>query len=172
MYIMYETSYKYFPLEDSNNNFIASGKLSKNSSTSRVNQRYSKNAPMTRSSSTSVLNQSDSENEGTEKKRQSRLMRPTISSQNKVANNKGLLNRKRQSHSTSNKMMVLNIFPLCLLYGVLLVNLSTVGQDDISTSDDEEKIKVTTRARPNPDLPIKRLQNGKEKLKGIFLMLL
>lgn len=64
--------------------------------------KYSKSsAVITRSSSTSVLNQSDSDNEG-EKKWQKRLMRPTISSQNKMARSKSVtLNRKRQSHSTS-----------------------------------------------------------------------
>lgn len=76
-----------------------SGKLVKNPPP-RIN-KYQKSAMITRSSSTGVLNQSDSENE-TEKKRQSRLMRPTISSQNKITNNnKSMLNRKRQSHSTS-----------------------------------------------------------------------
>lgn len=66
--------------------------------------KYQKSVMITRSSSTGVLNQSDSENEG-EKKRQSRLMRPTISSQNKVTNNKTMLNRKRQSHSTSKRLV-------------------------------------------------------------------
>lgn len=76
-----------------------SGKLSK-TTVVRSNSRYAKNNPITRSSSTGVLNQSDSEYEGMDKKRQSRLFRPTISSQNKITN------RKRVSHSTGSKIII------------------------------------------------------------------
>lgn len=65
----------------------------------RNQSRYAKNnSMMTRSRSSGVLNQSDSETESTDKK-MSRLMRPTISSHNKI--NKTLQSRKKQSYSTS-----------------------------------------------------------------------
>lgn len=67
----------------------------------RPPNRYGKTSPMIRSSSTGVLNHSDSDGES-DKKAQNRLMRPTISSQNKVANNaKNSSVRKRHSHSVS-----------------------------------------------------------------------
>ncbi|KAK9754178.1 hypothetical protein QE152_g1546 [Popillia japonica] len=50
-----------------------SGKLTKTTSTTRANSRYSKSLSITRSSSTGVLNQSDSENETVEKKAQMNL---------------------------------------------------------------------------------------------------
>ncbi|KAL3268910.1 hypothetical protein HHI36_007997 [Cryptolaemus montrouzieri] len=53
---------------------------------------------MTRSRSSGGLNHSDYDNNSNEKKI-SRLMRPTISSHNKI-NNKNLQNRKKQSYST------------------------------------------------------------------------
>lgn len=66
---------------------------------SRSNSRYMKNASITRSRSSGVLNQSDSDPE-TQEKKVSRLMRPTISSHNKISN-KMLQNRKKHSYSTS-----------------------------------------------------------------------
>lgn len=140
-----------------------SGKLVKNPP--RV--KYQKSAMITRSSSTGVLNQSDSENEA-DKKRQSRLMRPTISSQNKIINNKSMLNRKRQSHSTSksHNFFIVKIF---VTISFCIVNLLSVGQDDLlSTSDDEEKIKpvVPPRNRLNGgDMAAKRHQSLKDKTK-------
>lgn len=91
-----------------NNVFLSlavSGKITKNPANTRMSSAYTMNGPLTRSSSTGVLNPSDSETENKEKKPQSRLMRPTISSQNKVQTNKGTLNRKRQSHSTSKYLL-------------------------------------------------------------------
>uniref|UniRef100_A0AAR5Q0L6 MABP1/WDR62 second WD40 domain-containing protein n=1 Tax=Dendroctonus ponderosae TaxID=77166 RepID=A0AAR5Q0L6_DENPD len=86
----------------------------------RITPRYVKNNSMMRSKSSVVLNQhSDSENDSHEKK-MSRLMRPTISSHNKVIQ-KPLQIRNKQSYSTS--------------------NLSQVGIDNVSTSDDEEAPK-------------------------------
>lgn len=76
-------------------------------STTRANSRYAKS--ITRSSSTGVLNQSDSDNETIEKKAQSRLMRPTISSLNKLANIKNTNIRKRHSHSVSKCSSILNV---------------------------------------------------------------
>ncbi|EFA05055.2 WD repeat-containing protein 62-like Protein [Tribolium castaneum] len=117
----------------------------------RSNSRYSKNngPPMTRSRSSGVLNQSDSENED---KKMSRLMRPTISSHNKI-NNKSLQSRKKQSYSTS--------------------NLNTVGVDNVSTSDDEEVVQkpaVPPRNRMSyngpPAVTPRRHLNNKEKSKG------
>ncbi|XP_044261628.1 mitogen-activated protein kinase-binding protein 1 isoform X1 [Tribolium madens] len=119
---------------------------------SRSNSRYMKNntPPMTRSRSSGVLNQSDSENEG--EKKISRLMRPTISSHNKI-NNKTLQSRKKQSYSTS--------------------NLNTVGVDNVSTSDDEEVVQkpaVPPRNRMSyngpPAVTPRRHLNNKEKSKG------
>lgn len=121
---------------------------------------------ITRSSSTGVLNQSDSENEG-EKKRQSRLMRPTISSQNKITNSKTMLNRKRQSHSTSKTFPTFHFYQqnnMC----IFIVNLLSVGQNELSTSDDEEKIKPTVPPRTRlscGENAIKRHQNIKDKPK-------
>ncbi|ENN73250.1 hypothetical protein YQE_10146, partial [Dendroctonus ponderosae] len=66
----------------------------------RITPRYVKNNSMMRSKSSVVLNQhSDSENDSHEKK-MSRLMRPTISSHNKVIQ-KPLQIRNKQSYSTS-----------------------------------------------------------------------
>lgn len=66
---------------------------------SRNNSRYTKNTTITRSRSSGVLNQSDSDPE-TQDKKVSRLMRPTISSHNKISN-KTLQNRKKHSYSAS-----------------------------------------------------------------------
>ncbi|XP_050299920.1 uncharacterized protein LOC126738571 isoform X2 [Anthonomus grandis grandis] len=86
----------------------------------RITPRYVKNNSMMRSKSSVVLNQqSDSENDSQEKK-MSRLMRPTISSNNKM-NQKSLHNRKKQSYSTS--------------------NINQIGIDTLSTSEDEEMPK-------------------------------
>ncbi|XP_076254488.1 WD repeat domain 62 isoform X4 [Rhynchophorus ferrugineus] len=86
----------------------------------RITPRYVKNNSMMRSKSSVVLNQhSDSENDSQDKK-MSRLMRPTISSHNKISQ-KSLQSRKKQSYSTS--------------------NLNQVGIDNVSTSDDEETVK-------------------------------
>lgn len=79
-----------------NVSLVVSGK--KTQIVARSNSRYAKNNAMTRSRSSGVLNQSDSENDTTDKK-VSRLMRPTISSHNKI--NKTLQSRKKQSYSTS-----------------------------------------------------------------------
>lgn len=107
---------------------------------------------MTRSRSSGVLNQqSDSENEND--KKVSRLMRPTISSHNKI-NNKSLQTRKKQSYSTS--------------------NLNTIGVDNISTSDEEiehipTKPAVPPRSRVSytaPTVAPRRQLNNKEKNKG------
>ncbi|KAK9754179.1 hypothetical protein QE152_g1546 [Popillia japonica] len=125
-----------------------SGKLTKTTSTTRANSRYSKSLSITRSSSTGVLNQSDSENETVEKKAQSRLMRPTISSLNKLANVKSTNIRKRHSHS--------------------VMNLSTVGNEDSSSEDGEKRlvqIKPTAPPRTrnlNSDLTARKLSNNKE----------
>ncbi|VEN46372.1 unnamed protein product [Callosobruchus maculatus] len=70
----------------------------KNNTVSRSNSRYAKNNSITRSRSSTVLNQSDSDQESAEKKI-NRLMRPTISSHNKMSN-KTLQNRKKHSYST------------------------------------------------------------------------
>ncbi|KAL1501244.1 hypothetical protein ABEB36_006606 [Hypothenemus hampei] len=93
----------------------------KPSAPARITPRYVKNNSMMRSKSSMVLNHppSDSEND-TQEKKMSRLMRPTISSHNKV-NQKPLQARKKQSYSTS--------------------NLNQVGMDNVSTSDDEENLK-------------------------------
>ncbi|XP_030764315.1 uncharacterized protein LOC115888674 [Sitophilus oryzae] len=87
----------------------------------RMTPRYVKNNSMMRSKSSVMLNQqhSDSENDSQDKK-MSRLMRPTISSHNKMSQ-KSLQARKKQSYSTS--------------------NLNQIGIDNVSTSDDEETIK-------------------------------
>ncbi|VEN46370.1 unnamed protein product [Callosobruchus maculatus] len=88
----------------------------KNNTVSRSNSRYAKNNSITRSRSSTVLNQSDSDQESAEKKI-NRLMRPTISSHNKMSN-KTLQNRKKHSYSTS--------------------NINTIGTtENISTSDEE-----------------------------------
>ncbi|XP_049824929.1 mitogen-activated protein kinase-binding protein 1 isoform X3 [Aethina tumida] len=89
----------------------------------RTKSRYEKNTSITRSRSTTVLNASDSDNDSQDKKI-SRLMRPTISSHNKInnaGNNKLSSSRKKQSYSTS--------------------NLSTVGVENMSTSDDDLESK-------------------------------
>ncbi|XP_044734797.1 WD repeat-containing protein 62 isoform X2 [Chrysoperla carnea] len=106
----------------------------------RVQQtlRMSKGTNMTRSSSVGILNQSESETEmhsmhaGMQPPKampRSNLMRPTISSQNKVANtNKTNLRRRalQSSYSTA--------------------NLTMVGQDD-SSSDDQQHLKSNKMAR-------------------------
>ncbi|KAI4454792.1 wd repeat domain 62 isoform g [Holotrichia oblita] len=125
-----------------------SGKLAKSTSTTRANSRYSKSLSITRSSSTGVLNQSDSENETVEKKAQSRLMRPTISSLNKLANVKSTNIRKRHSHS--------------------VMNLSTVGNEDSSSEDGEKRlIQMKPTAPPrtrnlNSDPTARKMSNNKE----------
>ncbi|KAK4878078.1 hypothetical protein RN001_010584 [Aquatica leii] len=96
----------------------------KATATGRSNLRYNKSTSITRSSSTGVLNQSDSDNESLDKKPQSRLMRPTISSQNKIASNKNVAMRKRQSYS--------------------VMNLSNVGQED-SSSEENEKMLLSSK---------------------------
>lgn len=109
---------------------------------------------ITRSRSSGVLNQSDSETEA--EKKMSRLMRPTISSHNKI-NNKTLQTRKKQSYSTS--------------------NLNTVGVDNVSTSDEDvEVIPVKPAVPPRsrwtnyengpPAVTPRRQLNNKEKVKG------
>lgn len=86
----------------------------------RITPRYVKNNSMMRSKSSVVLNQhSDSENDPKQKK-MSRLMRPTISSHNKISQ-KPLQGRKKQSYSTS--------------------NLNQIGVDNTSTSDEDETPK-------------------------------
>lgn len=115
------------------------------STVSRNNSRYAKNNAITRSRSSGVLNQSDSDPE-TQDKKVSRLMRPTISSHNKI-NNKSLQNRKKHSYSTS--------------------NLNTVGTiDNISTSDDEMPT-APPRSRNydsgQPSITPRRHLNNKEK---------
>ncbi|KAK9872811.1 hypothetical protein WA026_019595 [Henosepilachna vigintioctopunctata] len=124
------------------------------SHTSRNNSRYVKNNAMTRSRSSGGLNHSDSDNESNDKK-VSRLMRPTISSHNKI-NNKNLLNRKKQSYSTN--------------------NLSTVGVDNVSTSDEELESVVKPIVPPrnrqssfengHPSAVPRRHLNNKEKTKA------
>jgi hypothetical protein len=99
-----------------------------------------------------VLNQSDSDNEA--EKKVSRLMRPTISSHNKI--NKSLQNRKKQSYSTS--------------------NLNTVGVDNVSTSEEEIEVQPTKPAVPPrtratyengpPTVTPRRHLNNKDKTKG------
>ncbi|RZC39841.1 hypothetical protein BDFB_009566, partial [Asbolus verrucosus] len=119
-------------------------------SASRSGSRYAKNNAMmmTRSRSSGVLNQSDSENEAD--KKMSRLMRPTISSHNKI--NKTLQSRKKQSYSTS--------------------NLNTVGVDNVSTSEEEiemppAKPAVPPRSRASydgtPTATPRRHLNNKDK---------
>lgn len=76
---------------------------------SRNNSRYTKNTSITRSRSSGVLNQSDSDPE-TQEKKVSRLMRPTISSHNKISN-KTLQNRKKHSYSTS-KFSIVNFIQI------------------------------------------------------------
>ncbi|XP_017782013.1 PREDICTED: WD repeat-containing protein 62 isoform X2 [Nicrophorus vespilloides] len=129
-----------------------SGKsLPKNPQVSRIN-RYSKSsgagAPMMRSSSLVGLNHSDSDDN--EKKSQSRLMRPTISSQNKIAGNNGknAAMRKRHSHS--------------------VMNLSSVGHED-SSSEEMEKVITKPIVPPrnrihssdgNPSAAARKLSNS------------
>ncbi|KAL3271990.1 hypothetical protein HHI36_022458 [Cryptolaemus montrouzieri] len=121
---------------------------------SRNTGRYTKNNAMTRSRSSGGLNHSDSDNDSNEKK-MSRLMRPTISSHNKI-NNKNLQNRKKQSYSTN--------------------NLNTVGVDNISTSDEELETVVKPVVPPrnrqslfengHPTVVPRRHLNNKDKTKG------
>lgn len=78
----------------------------------RITPRYVKNNSMMRSKSSVVLNQhSDSDNDPKQKK-MSRLMRPTISSHNKISQ-KPLQARKKQSYSTSksgvSSLVILNV---------------------------------------------------------------
>ncbi|KAJ8956105.1 hypothetical protein NQ318_016559 [Aromia moschata] len=122
---------------------IDQGKKATN--TSRNNSRYIKNASITRSRSSGVLNQSDSDPD-TQEKKVSRLMRPTISSHNKI-NNKSLQSRKKHSYSTS--------------------NINTIGTtDNISTSDDElPTAPPRSRNYDNgqPTITPRRHLNNKEK---------
>ncbi|KAL3271989.1 hypothetical protein HHI36_022458 [Cryptolaemus montrouzieri] len=121
---------------------------------SRNTGRYTKNNAMTRSRSSGGLNHSDSDNDSNEKK-MSRLMRPTISSHNKI-NNKNLQNRKKQSYSTN--------------------NLNTVGVDNISTSDEELETVVKPVVPPrnrqslfengHPTVVPRRHLNNKDKTKA------
>ncbi|XP_074041740.1 WD repeat domain 62 isoform X2 [Leptinotarsa decemlineata] len=123
-----------------------SGKKNSNN-VSRNNSRYVKNNSITRSRSSGVLNHSDSDPE-TQEKKVSRLMRPTISSYNKV-NNKTLQSRKKHSYSTS--------------------NLNTVGTvDNISTSDEESptappRNRQLTFDKSTPLATPRRHLNNKEK---------
>ncbi|KAK5638851.1 hypothetical protein RI129_013146 [Pyrocoelia pectoralis] len=121
----------------------------------RSTSRYIKNSTITRSNSTGVLNHSDSDNDNSDKKPQSRLMRPTISSQNKMAANKNIGIRKRQAYS--------------------VMNLSTVGQED-SSSEENEKISLKPIAPPRSRnltennqsiiIPPRRHTTNKEKSKS------
>ncbi|XP_072381663.1 mitogen-activated protein kinase-binding protein 1 isoform X2 [Diabrotica undecimpunctata] len=121
------------------------GKKSTNG-VARNNSRYAKNNSITRSRSSTVLNQSDSDPDAQEKK-VSRLMRPTISSHNKISN-KSLQSRKKHSYSAS--------------------NLITVGvTDNISTSD-EDSPTAPPRSRTinfenGPTVTPRRHLNNKEK---------
>ncbi|CAG9861239.1 unnamed protein product [Phyllotreta striolata] len=119
---------------------------------SRNNSRYVKNNSMTRSRSSTVLNHSDSDQDSQEKK-MSRLMRPTISSHNKI-NNKSLQNRKKHSYSAS--------------------NLNTVGTtDNISTSDEDAPPTAPPRNRPisfdngPPSIVPRRHLNNKDKNRAL-----
>ncbi|KAL3290566.1 hypothetical protein HHI36_023994 [Cryptolaemus montrouzieri] len=115
---------------------------------------------MTRSRSSGGLNHSDYDNNSNEKKI-SRLMRPTISSHNKI-NNKNLQNRKKQSYSTN--------------------NLNTVGVDNISTSDEELETVVKPVVPPrnrqslfengHPTVVPRRHLNNKDKTKVSLLIIL
>lgn len=134
---------------------------------SRNNSRYAKNNAITRSRSSGVLNQSDSDPETTEKK-VSRLMRPTISSHNKI-NNKSLQSRKKHSYSTSIPSMQKNKTKLLTMFNYL-GNLNTVGTiDNISTSDDEMPT-APPRSRNydngQPSITPRRHLNNKEKSRG------
>ncbi|XP_045468505.1 mitogen-activated protein kinase-binding protein 1 isoform X6 [Harmonia axyridis] len=130
-----------------------SGKKAPPSHVPRNNTRYVKNNAITRSRSSGGLNQSDSDNDSHDKK-VSRLMRPTISSHNKI-NNKNLQNRKKQSYSTN--------------------NLNTVGVDNISTSDEELEPVVKPVVPPrnrqgsfengHPSVVPRRFLNNKEKMR-------
>ncbi|KAJ8981871.1 hypothetical protein NQ317_008218 [Molorchus minor] len=119
----------------------------KPTNTIRNNSRYIKNNSITRSRSSGVLNQSDSDPE-TQEKKVSRLMRPTISSHNKI-NNKSLQNRKKHSYSTS--------------------NINTIGiTDNISTSDDDLPTPTAPPRSRNydngqPAITPRRHLNNKEK---------
>ncbi|XP_045468503.1 mitogen-activated protein kinase-binding protein 1 isoform X4 [Harmonia axyridis] len=131
-----------------------SGKKAPPSHVPRNNTRYVKNNAITRSRSSGGLNQSDSDNDSHDKK-VSRLMRPTISSHNKI-NNKNLQNRKKQSYSTN--------------------NLNTVGVDNISTSDEELEPVVKPVVPPrnrqgsfengHPSVVPRRFLNNKEKMRA------
>ncbi|CAH1107787.1 unnamed protein product, partial [Psylliodes chrysocephalus] len=125
-----------------------SGKKSTTSNgVSRNNSRYVKNNSITRSRSTTVLNQSDSDPE-TQEKKVSRLMRPTISSHNKI-NNKSLQIRKKHSYSAS--------------------NLNTVGTTDNISTSDEDSPTAPPRSRTlsfengPPAITPRRHLNNKEK---------
>ncbi|XP_056630117.1 mitogen-activated protein kinase-binding protein 1 isoform X3 [Diorhabda sublineata] len=122
-----------------------SGKKTASNNVSRNNSRYVKNNLIQRSRSSSVLNQSDSD---PEEKTVSRLMRPTISSHNKI-NNKSLQNRKKHSYSAS--------------------NINTLGTaDNISTSDEETTPTAPPRNRQSfengsPSITPRRHLNNKDK---------
>lgn len=102
---------------------------------------------MMKSQSSTTLNQTDSDSND---KKVSRLMRPTISSFNKQ-NSKPLQNRKKISYSMG--------------------NLSTVGVDNLSTSDDEIEAppSVPPRSRLTwngaPSVTPRRNLNNKERSK-------
>ncbi|CAH1956634.1 unnamed protein product [Acanthoscelides obtectus] len=117
----------------------------KNNAISRSNSRYNKNNSITRSRSSTVLNQSDSDQESAEKKI-NRLMRPTISSHNKMSN-KTLQNRKKHSYSTS--------------------NINTIGTTENISTSDEESPTAPPRTRNYdhgpPAIAPRRHLNNKEK---------
>ncbi|XP_060533650.1 mitogen-activated protein kinase-binding protein 1 isoform X2 [Cylas formicarius] len=104
---------------------------------SRMTPRQVKSQSMMRSKSSVVLNhQSDSDDN--QEKKVSRLMRPTISSYNKISN-KSLQSRKKQSYSTS--------------------NLNTLGVEPLSTSDSELETKKPS-APPRPSRQQLNHENG------------
>lgn len=105
----------------------------------RITPRYVKNNSMMRSKSSVVLNQhSDSDNDPKQKK-MSRLMRPTISSHNKISQ-KPLQARKKQSYSTS-KSGVSSLVILNVNRFFFKGNLNQIGVDNLSTSDEDDTPK-------------------------------
>nr|XP_022905625.1 uncharacterized protein LOC111417532 isoform X2 [Onthophagus taurus] len=109
---------------------------------------------MMKSSSTSALNQPQSDSEPeiiAEKKISSRLMRPTISSLNKLANKStnNTLHRKRHAHS--------------------VMNLSTVGNGDTSSEDEAAKIvqKPVVPPRTRNLSELRKNSSGKDSGKNL-----
>ncbi|XP_011303642.1 mitogen-activated protein kinase-binding protein 1 isoform X2 [Fopius arisanus] len=114
----------------------ASGSMSSRYGSSKVHSNH-----MTRSSSVGVLNQSDSESDAgitsgarhwgnpAQNSRMSGLMRPTISSQNKINHQ-----TKQSSSSSNNLPMVLRRRGMQSSYSS--VNLSQVGNQEDSSSED------------------------------------